>query len=147
MKNFIVDAYVETRTDKPDLKSYRVRLDDKWYTLCYDCDQLREVYFNLTPTCQTYLMSCRADLRTVSHYYVHGNIIKRYENGLQDRIYTIVNNNTITCVVDVVERVYKAHFKPVIVDQNKLYTDLILFLDAFNKLNMSTLFSPKEPNS
>jgi hypothetical protein len=29
MKDFIVDAYVETRTDKSNLKGYRVRFDGK----------------------------------------------------------------------------------------------------------------------
>jgi hypothetical protein len=84
-------------------------------------------------------------MQTISHYYVHGNTVKRYENGIQDRTYTIVSNNTVTCVVDGVKRVYKVHFRNVTIDQNKLYTDLVSFLDNFNKLNMGALFSPQEP--
>ena len=145
MTNFFVDDYCEFQTDRPEFKTYRVRLDKKWYNLCYEKDTLREVYFNLSATNQTYVLSCRTDMKTISHYYVSGNLVKRYENGQCNRVYTIVNKEVIMCRVGNSNRVYRIRYASTDVDETKLYTDLTLFLEEFTRLNLFDLASPQEP--
>ncbi len=150
MTNFVVTNSIETRSDNQDLIGYRVYLDFKKYVLYYDKDQLREVYF--MSRYPKYFMSCRTDMKTVSHYYIletkdNGveSIIKRYENGIHDRTYIEESPNITTCVVDGIKRIYTFRHEPVTVDSNKLYIDLVTFLEQFDALGMSKLFSPKEP--
>lgn len=145
INNFFVDDYYEVQTDRPEFKTYRVRLDNNWYNLCYEGNNLREVYFNLSPTNQTYVFSCRTDMKTVSHYYVHGNSVKRYENGECNRSYTIVNKEVIVCKTDNLTRIYRIRYVRVPVDETKLYNDLVAFLDEFSRLGLNKLYSPQEP--
>ena len=143
--NFRVDDYFETRNDNPNLRSYRVFLNNNTYLLYYDKDQLREVYFmSVYPN---YFMGVRADLKTISHYYIKdgGDFINRYENGVHDRTYRVLNKEITTCVVDGKERIYTAQYRPVTVNEQKLYVDLTQFLKKFRLAGMTSLFSPKEP--
>lgn len=148
--SFVVLPEFETRSDSADLIGYKVSLAGKAYMLYYDKDQLKEVYFSFSPT---YFMSCRTDMKTVSHYYYTGavsdtgsDILKRYENGIMNRIYLDNRATGIsTCIVDGIERIYTTTYGKVNVNQAKLYDDLVNFLVKFNSLGLYKLFSPKEP--
>ena len=147
--DFTVYDYVETRSDNSDLKGYIVRLDDKKYILYYDKDLLREVYF--IGHFRNYFMSCRVDMKTISHYYMYkdnptNKFIKRYENGKCNRIYKIQSSNVITSVVQKQERVYVVNSQKPAIDQTTLYNDLIKFLDEFYAAHLNNLFLPNEPN-
>lgn len=143
--SFVVLPEFETRSDNADLIGYKVSLAGKAYMLYYDKDQLKEVYFSFSPT---YFMSCRTDLRTISHYYTtaDGRIVKRYEDGLINRIYYDNRAAGIsTCTVDGIERIYTTTYGKVNVNQAKLYDDLVNFLVEFNSLGLYKFFSPQEP--
>lgn len=143
--NFIATTWVETRSDNSDLKGYKVYLDNKIYVLYYDKNTLREVYF--MSEYPRYFMSCRTDMKTISHYFYDatGKIIKRYENGQPNRTYTIINSRLTTCNYAGVERRYESqHINLDQAFQDKLYNDLVNFLDQFISLGLTELFSPKE---
>lgn len=140
---FVVRDYVETRSDNADLIGYFVYFGNKSYIIYYDKDQLREVYF--IARYKNYFMSSRADLKTISHYYITDKVVKRYENGIHNQTYYLIDKNTATCSKDGVEIVYKANFEKANVDKDKLYKDLTAFLVKFNTFGMYELFSPNEP--
>jgi hypothetical protein len=150
--NFVLTNHVETRSDNPNLKGYRVYLGNKKYIMYYNKDILHEVYF--MSEFPKYFMSCRVDLNTVSHYYYqdipNSNyfLIKRYEKGILNRTYIVVSNNlTVSYLrMDDTERLYKTTCENL---SNELavnvQNDLLNFLEQFNKLNLYNLFSPQEP--
>lgn len=139
----------ETRSDNPDLRGYTIYLDDKKYIMYYEKDLLREVYF--ISNFKDYFMSCRTDFKTISHYYIvhksgENSIIKRYENGVHNRTYTIESSNITTCFVDGIKRVYSAGwYEGDEFLRNKLHTDLVSFLTQFTALGLDKLASPQEP--
>lgn len=146
--NFVVRPEFETRNDNVNLIGYKVSLAGKAYMLYYDKKQLREVYFYISPE---YFMSCRSDMKTISHYYTTStaagsDIVKRYENGILNRVYEDNRATGIsTCIVDGIERVYTTTYGEVNVNQAKLYDDLVDFLVKFSSLGLYKHFSPKEP--
>ena len=143
--SFVVQDKVETRNDNPELRLYRVFLDHYKYILCYEKDQLKEVYF--MNRFKNYFMSCRTDFKTISHYYVSIPYIKRYEQGVCNRIYTMKSATTTTCQVDNIERVYTLFNRTVDVNLiNKFYTDLTTFLIQFYALELDQQFFPKQPS-
>lgn len=87
---------------------------------------------------KNYFMSCRPDMKTISHYYIinKGNgeksLIKRYENGIHNRTYTIESRGVTTCIVNGIKIVYTVHSGVVITNHTKFYNDLLNFLDKFN---------------
>ena len=147
--SFTVDNRIELRSDNADLCGYKVFLDDKIYVLYYDKDRLREVYF--MARFDNYFMSCRTDMKTVSHYYIMNegadgkSFIKRYENGIHDRTYLVERYDIVTCVIDGVKRAYTLKQGPGKHEHRKLYSDLVSFLEQFNSLGLFKLFSPQEP--
>lgn len=148
MINFKVDNLIERRNDNPDLLAYRVHLDDKQYVMYYDKDELKEVYF--VNRFKNYFMSCRSDMKTISHYYIDktnpdNKVMRRYENGVHNRTYLMKTSRLITCTVDGQERIYTTTEETVTVDPQKFYSDLIFFLKKFNTLKLYELFTPNEP--
>lgn len=118
----------------------------------YDKDILREVYF--VSEFSNYFMSCRVDMSIVSHYYIkkipdtYYLLIKRYENNIYNRSYVVINGSLAVSYsrVDSVERIYTSRTIELSPDfGTKLQEDLLIFLTKFNKLGLSTLFSPQEP--
>ena len=146
--NFIATTWVETRSDNSALKGYKVYLDNKKYILYYDKNNLREVYF--MSEYPRYFMSCRADMKSISHYFYDttGNVVKRYEDGQQNRTYTIISPQLTTCNYCGVERRYETRHINLDTDfQEKLYNDLVNFLNQFTSLGLTKLFSPNEPTN
>lgn len=92
-------------------------------------------------------MSCRTDFKTISHYYTSKPYIKRYEQGICNRIYTFKSSRVIICEVDGKERMYITFVgKPVSSSLfEKFYTDLTDFLGEFNRRGLDKAFSPQEP--
>ena len=147
MINFKVDNLIERRNDNPDLLAYRVHLDDKQYVMCYDKDELKEVYF--INRFKNYFMSCRSDMKTISHYYIDktnpdNKVMRRYENGVHNRTYLMKTSRLITCTVDGQERIYTTTEETITIDPQKFYNDLTVFLSKFNTLKLYELFAPNE---
>lgn len=143
---FWAQDYYEVRNDDPNLVLYSVVLANKRYILCYDKDQLREVYFMKPLGNRKYFMSCRADFSIVSHYYISLPYILRYEAGKLNRTYTMRSPTVTVCQVGDTERVYTLLTKHVAEDlKEKFYIDLTTFLAEFNKRGFNTLFSPVRP--
>ena len=141
---FFVYKLIETRSDNHNLKGYRLSLDDKIYVVYYDNTILREVYF--INYFSNYFMSCRSDMTTISHYYIKGKLIKRYENSIHNQTYVMVNDDITTCMVGGKKRVYKVSRKNYPdISSDKLYSDLTRFLEDFNSLGLAKNFMPQEP--
>ena len=141
---FFVYKLIETRSDNHNLKGYRISLDDKIYVVYYDNTALREVYF--INYFSNYFMSCRSDMTTISHYYIKGKLIKRYENNIHNQTYVMVNDDITTCMVADKKKVYKVSRKNYPdISSDKLYSDLTRFLQEFNSLGLSKNFMPQEP--
>ena len=147
MTNFEVADLIERRNDNPDILTYKVYLDDNEYVISYDKDKLKEVYF--VRNFENYFMSCTSDMKTISHYYIHkedpeNKFMNRYENGKLNRVYKVITNRYITCVVDGFERIYITEEEIPEIQPEKCYNDLKDFLDKFNKLKLYEQFSPNE---
>lgn len=140
--DFEVENFVETRSDNPNLAGCKVHLDGFIYFLYYDKETLREVY--LMGRYPKYYMSCRADMTTVSHYYIEGDKIKRYENGVLNQIYTMYSPIITLCEKNGEEVIYKVQRGTYLFTPQKLYDDLIKFLQDFNEKEMYNLFIPQE---
>ena len=147
---FFVDSCYGLRSDSPNTIEYCVFLgffpQAHRYILSYEGDSLKEVYF--TERFTNYFMSCRTDFKTISHYYTSKPYIKRYENGVCNRIYTFKSKGTVVCSVNGVMRKYTTHNrqKPLTDDfVKKLYLDLTNFLATFNNLGLNRFFLPTEP--
>lgn len=147
---FALFKQFELRSDNPNLLGLTVRLDDQVYSLCYEKDQLREVYF--MSVFKNYFMSCRSDFKTISHYYTlpvqnpirTNHIIKRYENGICNRVYLCKGRETVS-TTDGSKRVYTLYYETPSIEVNKVYADLVIFLTRFKQLGLDQLFSPEEP--
>ena len=145
----------ETRSDNPALHGYKVRFNSTSYIIYYNETVLKEVYF--VGRFKNYLFSCRPDFKTISHYYYktpdetnNKPYIKRYENGICNRIYTIETPQITTCTVDDALVTYittpKLSNKDLErLDQEKIREDLVAFLDQFIELKLYKLFNPVEP--
>lgn len=91
-------------------------------------------------------MSCRTDFKTISHYYISRPYIRRYEQGICNRIYTSKSSDTCVCRVDGAERVYISFNRPIQQElRERFYADLTLFMTEFNKLGLDSCFAPVEP--
>ena len=147
MDDFSVDNLIEVRSDNPSLKGYRVHLNNKTYVLYYENDLLREVYF--MSLFDDYFMSCRTDMKTISHYYrkSHG-VIRRYENGEYNRSYYTTAGFAFYYKHSQQGRIkvtYRTLDNIKINNADQLLIDLSGFLQEFNERKMYRLFSPKEP--
>lgn len=140
--DFKVDNLVETHNQGP-YKAYRVRMDGNVYVVAYDGEHIKEVYFMFYK--QKYFMSCRSDMKTISHYYIDGDIIRRYEEGILNREYFILDDNTGICYVNNEKRIYSTQRGVTIENPNKIQVDLLQFLEKFNSLALSQFFNPQEP--
>ena len=141
--HFSVENYIETRSDNPNLSGYAVHLGNSTYIMYYDRNRLREVYF--LSEFPNYFMSSRADMKTISHYYIDGNQIRRYENGVLNQVYTTSPLYT-TCIKNGKKVVYIVNYGKKNFSKQKLYEDLTNFLRVFNEKEMYKLFSPQEPS-
>lgn len=91
-------------------------------------------------------MSCRTDFKTISHYYISRPYIRRYEQGICNRIYTSKSSDICVCLVDGAERVYTSFNRPIQQElRERFYADLTLFMAEFNKLGLDSYFAPVEP--
>ncbi len=141
MKNkFKVYDIIERRNDNPDLLGYAVNLNNKNYVVYLNKHDLKEVYFLLS---SSYFMSCREDMKTISHYYIKDGIIKRYENGKLNRTYH-TEKNVIWCYNNDKKIIYTSGEEKV-ENKKEIYNYLIKFLKKFNKNKLYKLFSPEEP--
>lgn len=141
---FGVENFIETRSDNPNLSGYKVYLGNATYMMYYDRKLLREVYF--LSGFPNYFMSSRTDMKTISHYYIDGNQIRRYENGVLNQIYTVFPPMYTICVKNGKEVVYKVNYGKKKFSKQKLYEDLTNFLHIFNEKEMYKLFAPQEPS-
>ena len=143
--NFKISNSIERRSDNSNLAGYKVSLNNKHYIVYYDGNELREVYFMFYS--REYFMSCRPDMKTIHHYYVVKNTIKRYENGVLNQVYLIKDKGEIVCMKDNQLVTYKQYYgiehSPE--TQEKIYNDLVNFIDKFNSLELNHLFSPERP--
>ena len=89
MKEFKVYPLLEVKSSDPEWSLWRVNhIDGKDYLLGYVGNDLVEVYF-VGEGYDDYFMSCRTDMKTISHYAVDNRykVVRRYENGVRNRIY------------------------------------------------------------
>jgi hypothetical protein len=109
----------------------------------YYKNTLREVYFmRFFPK---YFMSCRTDMKTISHYYYSGtDIIRRYENGIHNQTYYSIDRNTVSCIKNNKKVLYITDYDSNHNMGSKLCHDLISFLSQFYNLKLYEHFTPKE---
>ena len=143
-EDIVVKNWKERRSDNADLTGYCVYLKDKKFIMYYDKDTLREVYFMYF--FPKYCMSCRTDMKTISHYYSEADIIKRYENGIHNKTYYYIDRNTASCIKNNKEVLYIADYNNNHSMEPKLRHDLINFLSQFYDLKLYEHFTPKENN-
>ena len=143
--DFMAENLVEHRSDNPNSIYYWVILEDKNYCMAYENDKLKEVYIMDYP--HNYFMSCRIDMKTISHYYAinNGSEILRYEEGKLNRVYTMKDRYTTIFERDGVKVIYKKIEFDVQNKKEQLYNDLIKFLKKFNELKLFKLFQPNKP--
>jgi hypothetical protein len=140
---FIVSDLVDRKNIDKNYSAYKVLYNSKPYILRYDKDILQEVYF--LGEYKHYWMSCRLDMKTISHYYIYDNYIKRYESGLMNRIYHLKGPNDIYYIENNKTVEYHAEKMSVHpISNQKLQSDLITFLANFNQLGLNSLFTPNE---
>lgn len=142
--NFIIQHRIETRSDNPNIRYYYLKYNNNYYTICYDGEKLREVYFCFYD--KSYSMSCRTDMKTISHYYINKELgkIRRYEYGSCNRTYTQVSFEQIFYEENG-KRVDYIATRQEPKNQDKIKKDLLDFLVNFNQLKLYELFQPNEP--
>lgn len=151
--SFILDPWVETRSDNLNLRGYKGILDGKRYILYYDKTKLREVYFvGLFPN---YFMSCRSDFTAISHYYEHlskkfsNSYINRYDNQKLTKVYYYAFEHVLyspATETDPVRYYRYQHTKPEL-NPEAVEADLRRFLVEFYNLGLDKHFCPEEPKS
>lgn len=144
MDKFEVLDAIEHRSDDEKYAGYGGKLNNQSFLIYYYGDQVKEVYLGD----DRYFMSCRPDMKTISHYYNDGKIIKRYENGVLNRIYYQKDNDT-WYVENNKKVVYHLDMNVKVSDhmKNKIYKDFTQFLEKFNQLKLYELFQPQEPQN
>lgn len=138
MKEFKVYPLVEVKSSDPEWSLWRVNhVDGKDYLLGYRGNDLVEVYF-VGEGSLDYFMSCRTDMKTISHYFVDRrcNVVRRYEHGVRNRVYHDERNGIMWYEENGKRVEYKQALTYKLPDWQILYRDLEKFLEEFKKLGL-----------
>lgn len=136
---------VERRSDSHDYIGYSVTYQDKMYIIYYYKKEIKEVYFFDKEHSGKYFMSCRPDMRTISHYYyLNQYTIARYENGYLNRLY--YQQGQAMYYEDHGKKIWYSHkFPTEPIDTVKVLTDLIHFLEDFHSQGLDKEFGKPKP--
>ena len=94
------------------------------------------------------MFSCRADMKTFSHYYfTNHKTIHRYENGIYNRNYFCIKPGyTVFYSPEEEKIVYQVHRNVEIKNANKIKQDLENFLTKFYELGLVKYMHSKPNN-
>lgn len=133
--SFSVCDLIEFRSDNPGLVGFKVKLNEQVYIMYYQGSCLKEVYF--MSLYDNYFFSCRTDFKTLSHYFIKGSVISRYENGIYNRNYFCLPDNRVVCYKEdkvtkkINKIVYTTYNRVHISNYQRLENNLTDFLKEF----------------